>query len=381
MHSCSVGRTLMDKSLISGKNATWATKHHAVDRVLYVDVIRAYAISLVVLLHISHRIEDHFLTIDRSWWWIGTLTTSLCRPGVPLFIMLSGMLLLSVERNEKTLVFFHKRLVKIVLPFLAWGMIYLFVPVNAYFRDHSFSWTQVISLVIKGPIYFHLWFIYVIIGLYLCTPILRVYVRHANRKNLAYFLFLWFFWTSVLPVLNRFFNLPVGIHIPVVTGYVGYFVLGFFLGSIHVSKKQAIVLFFLIIGCIVFTALGSYSLTSNGNGTFDTFFCHSFSPNVIIGAVCIFLFFKAFSYDRVFRRFPTTLKVVTYISSASYSIYLLHVIVYEEFGSTRLGFTLNAWAIHPLIGIPATFLVTMLTCFLVISVLRKIPYIRAIVSQ
>jgi surface polysaccharide O-acyltransferase-like enzyme len=100
--------------------------------------------------------------------------------------MVSGYLLLRKEEPYGD--FFRKRALKVFVPFLVWSVIYLLWKGEGF--NQPFSIKIVVSYILKivrGPRENHLWFFYALIGLYLFTPILRVFVAKASLCNLYYF--------------------------------------------------------------------------------------------------------------------------------------------------------------------------------------------------
>ncbi|MDH7564825.1 MAG: acyltransferase family protein [Candidatus Bathyarchaeota archaeon] len=95
---------------------------------LPVDLIRAYAMVLVLVLHAATepvQIADLMSPEGVTLWWTTNIYDSIARPAVPLFVMLSGALLLQPAKlGEPLRVFFKKRLNRIGLPFLFWGAAY-----------------------------------------------------------------------------------------------------------------------------------------------------------------------------------------------------------------------------------------------------------------
>lgn len=95
------------------------------DRLLYADGIRAYAAVSVVVIHVAADLVEWFPCLTRSWWWIANVIDTFAGPAVPLFYMLSGMLLLDPAKKEPIRTFLMKRARRVLLPWLAWGIIYL----------------------------------------------------------------------------------------------------------------------------------------------------------------------------------------------------------------------------------------------------------------
>jgi surface polysaccharide O-acyltransferase-like enzyme len=115
--------------------------------------------------------------------------------------MVSGYLLLRKEEPYGD--FFRKRALKVLIPFFVWSVIYMLWKREGF--DLPFSMKLVASYLLKivrGPRENHLWFFYALIGLYLFTPILRVFVARASLRDLIYFCGLWFMVVPVFSFLN-----------------------------------------------------------------------------------------------------------------------------------------------------------------------------------
>jgi surface polysaccharide O-acyltransferase-like enzyme len=96
----------------------------AVKRIFYLDQLRALAIIAVVLIHVSlfyfvsSRIDIHSFN-----WFVSNVFYSMCRFCVPIFLMLSGILLLNKDYNF--IEFIKKRYKRVILPFLFWSIVYI----------------------------------------------------------------------------------------------------------------------------------------------------------------------------------------------------------------------------------------------------------------
>jgi surface polysaccharide O-acyltransferase-like enzyme len=241
----------------------------------------------------------------------------------------------------------------------------------------EFSFAHAAKDFIQGPVYYHLWFIYTIVGIYLATPIFRVYVKTASRSNQLYLLVLWFIGTSLYPLIKYYTGISIGIPIMVAGGFLGAFLLGNFLRDVSVGKRGVGFLWLVFVACAAFTAFSTFTVSNQTkayNGLFEDFL----SPNVVVMAICVFLVFKSFRFDDIENKIPVFFKTMTFISSASFSVYLMHILVLEIFKSHLPWFSLSASFIHPLIGIPVTAIATMIVCVSVVVIMRKIPYLKFI---
>ena len=345
---------------------------------LPVDLIRTIAIILVILLHAS--IEQYPVTsvVDSSVfvrWWSVNIYDSIARPCVPLFVMLSGALLLQPSKVEEPLrVFFKKRFSRVALPFLFWGA--------AYFAWRFFVNGELLTLdsigqgLIWGP-YFHFWFLYMLIGLYLITPLLRVLVAHADWKLLRYFLLLWLVGTSAVPLLGILGVTSFNNNVFLLTGYIGYFILGVYL--LKVQLRPSILYTALALG-LVWTMVGTYMITASIGGSQQYFFYDFFSANVILASVALFLLLGSFQYGKIENRFPHFNGVLHFISKNSLGIYLFHIMVLETLQKGYLGFKISLTTINPALEIPLVTVVTLFICILVLYPLKKVPVLNRLIG-
>ena len=94
-------------------------------RFLYMDVLRVCAFLFVVLLHaITPTITNNDL-LGTFAWTFSVAANALARMGVPLFLMLTGALLLGREEEAPgVLAFYRRRLPRILVPLLVWNVFY-----------------------------------------------------------------------------------------------------------------------------------------------------------------------------------------------------------------------------------------------------------------
>lgn len=343
-------------------------------RIDYADAIRAFAITSVVFLHVASPIAQSPGTFPAAWWWIANAVYSCARPSIALFVMVSGLLLLSPSKEEGIGFFLRKRFVKIAVPFIGWGIIYFFWKTHMQVSPRGF--VRLAREFVEGPVYYHLWFIYTIAGIYLATPVFRVYVKNASRSNQAYLLLLWIIGTSVYPVIRHFSGINVGIPILVAGGFLGAFLLGNFLRPFQAGTRSGLWLGLLAALCLGFTAVSEYFLSSRLVGAYDGTFEDFLSPNVVAAATCIFLIIKSLPLETLRRRVPVLNKIMAGVSGASFSIYLMHILVLEILKGHVPGVVIDGCFIHPVVGIPVTAVGTIAVCVFVTLVMRRVPVVR-----
>lgn len=183
-------------------------------RLYWADLCRVIAIFAVILLHVSAKYFYDMTPLDN--WLISNFIDSSVRFCVPLFVMLSGALLLVRPFNSETEISsLIKRCLKVALPFIVWSIIYLFETGNTNFLS-----------VLYKPSRYHLWFCYMILGLYLFYPLLKgAYELIKDRHDFCAYLFVVWVLFIVFPTL---FGSPVSdtFHLGKFILYSGYFLIG-----------------------------------------------------------------------------------------------------------------------------------------------------------
>lgn len=194
-------------------------------RIVWLDVVRLVAMFTVVCCHCTDPFNFFPGTspdIGKIKFW-GAVYGAALRPCVPLFVMITGALLLPVSGSSGT--FYRKRIGRVFFPFLIWSVIYNLFPwvtgllgvepqvildFFPYAGEDVMRQSFAVSLGYIGGIPFnfsildvHMWYIYLLIGLYLYLPIFSAWVAQASERAKLGFLALWGV-TLLLPYYNEF---------------------------------------------------------------------------------------------------------------------------------------------------------------------------------
>ncbi|MEW5825449.1 MAG: acyltransferase family protein [Candidatus Bipolaricaulota bacterium] len=341
------------------------------------DAIRAYAGVMVVTIHVAAYLVTRLGSMPASWWWVANLADAFARPAVPLFFMLSGMLLLDPAKREPVRVFLWKRARRVGLPLIFWSVVYMLWRV--FFHGQTITWKSGVARLIDGRTYSGFAFMYVLLGLYLATPVLRVYVRHASRKNLLYLIAVWFVLVPLSALFSRFSGIEVAVQSVVALDYVGYYLLGHLFRDVKLGRRAT------------WTAAGGVVLLTGivASGTallstpesLDTTLYSYLGPAVVLMSILVFLILKSLPFGTAYARFPVAERAVGFVGSAALTIYFLNYLLLECLMAGCLGFALSGWFVHPLLGIPLTVLAVVGIAAVAHAFLSRLPALRWLVGE
>lgn len=337
-------------------------ENNNVNRIQWVDPLRVLATFSVIFLHASAPLVAQFGTISNSHWWVGNIYDSMVRFCVPIFLMISGALILP-KTYESTKIFLKKRVLRIIPPFLLWSFIYIVLLLaDQIHNGENFTSTEILRYIfhqLKNGASYHLWYIYLIIGLYLFFPIIQGWINNRNRKEIKYFLIIWLITIIIsIPYVNI---IKPAIEISYFSGFIGYPILGYYLSTsnFEIKKKKATYISLILLGVVV-TMFGTYFLSNHLNSFTETFYDY-LTLNVILASAGVFLLFK--DYVRIHS------KIIKFLSKYSYGTYLAHALVLTVLKKIGISYAF----IHPIIGIPVASVLCLIISTLIIYGINKLP--------
>lgn len=341
------------------------TEEQETKPILWVDFVRLFAAFLVVLAHID------------GWGagpdWAKFFYYTISRLGVPFFFLISGYLLLSKEEDVWT--FLKKRASRIAIPFLAWSIFYDLL-YSRPFDESGVTIEGILKMfvrILRGPRGGHLWFVYSLLGLYLLTPILRVFVAKAKTSELYYYIGIWFLAAPVLYIVEGLTPLRNGFEIYYVGGYVGYFLVGYVLGRMEIMPLVTRLALAVFIATFAFSFfVFSYGFPPPDN---ELPFRSYPSLNIILMSMGAFMLVRAAGE----KTSNPVLRFSGWVGKSSFGIYLFHFMVIGWVAEMWKGFGFNPATGNSLIVLPAVALVVFLISWGVVFVISKIPFLRAIV--
>jgi len=342
-----------------------------------VDFIRTVAILMVIFVHSSsfpYSIPGAITNTVIINWFTSDIYGAIGYLGVPLFVMLSGALLLDPSKADEPMgAFFKKRFNRIGLPLIFWTIIFF----AWNFRVHGIALSpfNIEQGLLTGS-YPIMWFLYMLIGLYLATPVLRIVAKHIDRKIFTFLIILWFIGTIAVPLIHTFTAFTYNPTIFVITNWAGYFLLGAYL--VKTEMRRSIVYPLLALGLFV-AIVGDWIITAAIGEQLTGFFHGYLSFNMILASAALFLILVSIPRTRIERGNSALTRLMHWIGKNTLAFYLLHIIVLEALQLGLLGFH------FPYTGIVLVDTLTLASSAFVISAaiiypLKKIPVVNRLVG-
>ena len=348
---------------------------------LPVDLIRVSGIFLVVLLHVTNTFYDQIYQspFNAGSWWTYTVYKSLSLPCVPLFVILSGALLLQPSKiNEPIKFFLKKRVNRIGLAFCFWTAIYIvwgFYVTKAALTLNNVNQSIIISLFTGA--HYQFWFLYLIAGLYLVTPVLRAVIGFNNPKLVSYLIILWLIGIAVVPLVPLFTSYSINGEVFIIGGYIGYFLLGFYLQNARMRRGYAYS--FVILGILL--TIGTTWIMNfplHPLGQYYYFFDY-LAINVVVASIALYALLSRFNGDWPGANHPQIGKLTQLISQNTLPIYLFHVMIVEALVIGAFGFTLNL-TYMPIVEIPVVAVAILLLTLGLVLLMKKVPILRRLIG-
>ncbi len=321
------------------------------ERIVWADLLRFIAMFMVIAVHCTDpfNISPVARTNPVYNFW-GTLYGSSLRACVPLFVMLTGMLILPVKTDSNT--FYKKRLMRIIPPFIIWSVLYNLFPwitgllgldssvITDFFvyagDNPSQSFIDSFKNILMIPFNFtaydtHMWYIYMLIGLYLFMPVLSPWLEKASPKQLRFFLLIWIL-SLFSPYIHNYFSVYLFGASPwnprfdlfyYFAGFNGYLLLGYYLyryNTLNLKKTLLLSVLLFAIGYFV-TYKGYLEMVSNPSSTeedIELFFLYC-TPNVLLMTIAVFIIVQKIRISN-----KVIISLLKNLTKLGFGIYMIH---------------------------------------------------------
>ena len=249
-------------------------------------------------------------------------------------------------------IFLKKRIGRLLLPFLFWSLVYIgyqwYIEIITFPND-AWGCIKLVLHQLKTGTSYHLWYVYLLFGLYLVIPILSKFVRNASEKELLYFIAIWLI--TVLIGSPYFTKFSTAVELHYFSGYIGYLVLGYYLANKQFKLRGLVfipALVFVSTAALITFGTYHFELTQH---ELSTYFYEPVGPFVIVLSASAFLIAK----NTVVKLNSSLAKIFNNASKYTLGIYFSHALILNILELNDLTYKI----FNPALSIP----VVALLCF------------------
>lgn len=334
-------------------------KNHHRRKIRYADtdIMRILASFGVVLLHAATYTSGIGL-FDKD---TAQIINIFCRFSVPVFVMISGQYMLSEKRSVASV----------------WGkalsMFLILIAVSAAYTAYEYitggylmGFSDTITRILTEPV--HLWYLYMVICLYIFTPVMYVFASNADKGILVYCIFLCFLFGSIIyiPVHSTGFELLKTIigkcKIDVSLGFVGCYLFGSYVERFGLSSITRKIIYLTGAAGIIITICADRFLPLADEENRELIISF-FAPNVLVVSTAVYIGIKSLVLK---NGIPKKLSAaISDVAQCTFGIYLWHVMA--------LHFIIRG--IKEPIGAAAIFFITVsvyIICYIVTRIFKAL---------
>lgn len=254
------------------------------------DLLRIISAVMVIVLHVGAIYgKEVNLTFPNYYFTVGNFYHSVTRTAVPTFVILSGYFLLSNIKNLNWKKHYKRTFSKIIIPTVIFSGMYVIysIGIGVIKNGKMFDMFKPFKNWLNGQPYYHMWYMYMIIGLYLITPILIKIRLNIGDKKFEIYGWIFMFIGMVINSTSITVIWPFQFIL-----YLGYFILGYSLGRRKKGYKGSFKIYLIlsiVISLIIFIITEfniRYSIINN-----KFYFLTPLSPLVIISSLLLYVAF------------------------------------------------------------------------------------------
>ncbi len=331
-------------------------------RIYYLDVMRVFAIFLVVLMHSPHPKAGSPGYVQAPLYFIAAA-------GVPLFFMISGILLLPVKKKMFT--FLTYRLKKITVPLVIWSSFYVIIKYIDGELSLDILFKNILSIPFSAQGIKEMWFLYPLLGIYLLAPLLSKFIISSEKQEILFYIILWII-SLFFPLLKLLLEVDEGRTgiLYYCTGYCGFFLIGYYL---HHHRQNVNTLFCLILIIIPLIIYIIFRLMGWINSLSDWHFYLNIC--VVTNSVGWFLLIQRLFKTKLalnmgsFPHKKNIKEILEVASNCCFGVYLIHIFIMRHvlwkfnfivYGFGGIGQIITTWFLTLLISFALTYLMSYL---------------------
>ena len=292
-------------------------------RVTYFSRLKALACLAVVILHTFYAADAFATTVGQHM--LAISIRNLMMWSVPCFVMVTGALLFDPKRNVTISKIFRKYLPRVVIALVFFSFAFAIFDAVLLKKPVADAFATGFNAIVYGTGWKHMWYLYLIIGIYLVLPFYRMVTRSATDIEIRYLVGVLFVFQAVIPVIQAVLNVTLPFYIPFFTIYPLFLMAGYAIHNDIIKIKMWIAIVFVVVG--VASVLGmTYLSVYKGNAVANTLVTAYSFPGIVFFSCGAFAIYKKCGEK------PCKSDVLmTIIDKNSFGIYLMHMAVLKVF--------------------------------------------------
>ncbi len=337
-------------------------------RVIGYDLIRIISAIMVVAIHSNaNYLYEQKGSLE---WFVIMGITALCVIAVPLFFMVSGATNLCREDIDlKGL--WAKKIPRQFIPFFIWSLIYVVLRIATNKIPLSF---KSFASLIWEPAYYQFWFMYTLLGLYICIPIFQIILQKADKRVVQYIIAIWLMLSVIVPVATKYipgFKISEHFNFIFLEGYWGYFFLGGYLRKYPLKQNKKIGTILAVSGfaITVVCAIIEFYFT-DPTKYYGYVYSAYLLPGAVMASVGVFLIFSSLDLKE------KTQRIVLKLSGLTLGIYYSHCLVLFAVQKVLNHIPLQDNLSLSIISLSSAVLISAFVAFII----KKIPIVRDLLS-
>jgi len=329
----------------------------------YITVLSVIACVFVIMLH-SYTLGFE----ETSDWILERFIRGIAYCAVPIFFMISGATLIDYRERYDTKTFFKKRLLKTVLPLILWSIIYFVVKIiRGKIDTNNMDFRYIVDWFINIRMNSVFWFLVVIIGIYLCIPVISLIPKENRQKAFLYIIILSFITISFLPLVFRLARIDYNndLRFPLTaTGWIMFIFIGYYISHYDINLYGRITIYSLgLIGYLLFT-VGTIIWSYHKHEYMNYFDEYTNVPCLLFSSA-FFLLFKNIKFASKVGN--GIFKVSKFIAPTTLGIYIIHMLIKDEI-------ILTFWQLNGFWGDTLLVFVILIPSFIIVKLIKLIPY-------
>ena len=353
--------------MMTPKGVLKTPKTCSIERIPQLPMLRVLACIGIIVLHTVFAADEYFAeSIDSVQYLASRMVENNMMWAVPVFVMVTGTLQLDVRRQLTWHKLFGRYILRVLLALIACCIFFRIFDMIMDGEGFSAPGLGLAFVeLLTGHCWGHLWYLYLLIGLYLMLPFYRIIVQQASDRMLWYLGGLYLLFISIIPLIEGF-GIPIAFYISESIIYPLYLFLGYMIVFDRLPIGRGTGLLLLIVSTALILTLDymKYGLSMEVP---KELFGYA-SPLVIAQAIGVFtLISKGWSsYGKASR-------LVQLLDECSFGIYLIHMIF------IRLLFRYMQWDPYQgasVLAMAAVVLGNLVLSFAIVWLLKKIPGVR-----